>query len=486
MKNDILHMLPPDNYGRIIEEVADIFRDPAKKLLMLNKGIKEYHKIARVYKLCTPLVEAALRKFMLDEALKASPEHWDKILMLMENGELHKPNMLLSRLYQFRHMAIIFLLVVFFSVIYPTFGLFRTTTDQTEAKLMETGKNTQATLAADNSDVVKGGKALEATAAESAVTARIPDGRAAELEKTEKPRPVSINDDIAVSLYSPGTEVKGMERLEIKRKSPELRKKKDMHIFTQSALTRQFALGVNRIVVDPGHGGIDIGAKGQCEDVVEKNVTLALSLSLSEKLARALDCEVIMTRKTDVYLTLDERTGLANDVNADLFISVHTNASKKPGSFGIETYYLNLATDDEAILLAARENAEHAKTISDLYWLLNDLMQNAKISESKRLAEHVQNYIITDMTARYDNIKDKGVRQAPFYVLLEAVMPAILIETAFISNPRECKRLIDPEYQDILTDAITKGVVSYINEIHPTNNTLVIKESDRKQAETVK
>jgi N-acetylmuramoyl-L-alanine amidase len=128
---------------------------------------------------------------------------------------------------------------------------------------------------------------------------------------------------------------------------------------------------------------------------------------------------------------------------------------------------LNLATDDEAIRVAARENATSTKNISDLQTILNDLMQNAKINESSRLASHVQESICGHLSTKFDLIKNKGVKQAPFYVLLGAQMPAILIETSFISNERECERLNNPVYQDLLCEAIVKGIKNYIMEINP-------------------
>jgi N-acetylmuramoyl-L-alanine amidase len=234
------------------------------------------------------------------------------------------------------------------------------------------------------------------------------------------------------------------------------------------ALAKQLALCVNRIVIDPGHGGRDYGAKGYLKGVYEKDIVLEISKKLAQLLRQQLNCEVILTRKDDHFLTLEERTAIANTRNADLFISVHANAAHTHRAYGIETYFLNLATDDDAISVAARENATSTKNISDLQSILNDLMQNAKITESSRLAGYVQNHLYSDLKKKYSNINNKGVKQAPFYVLLGARMPAILIETSFISNPRECKRLINSDYQDELCRSIAKGVVKYIDEINPT------------------
>jgi len=243
------------------------------------------------------------------------------------------------------------------------------------------------------------------------------------------------------------------------------------------ALAKQLALGVRRIVIDPGHGGRDFGAPGYLKGVHEKKVVLKLGRRLAKKIREKLHCEVVMTRTSDRYLTLEERTAFANTKNADLFISIHTNAARDRRAYGIETFFLNLATDNDAILVAARENATSTKNISDLQTILSDLMQNAKINESSRLAAHVQRCMCKKLRRSYSRIKNKGVKQAPFYVLLGAQMPAILIETAFISNSRDCKRLVNTKYQDRMCDAIVNGIREYIKETSPT---AFLKQSTQK------
>jgi N-acetylmuramoyl-L-alanine amidase len=256
---------------------------------------------------------------------------------------------------------------------------------------------------------------------------------------------------------------------EAKRKTSELKTAEKDKKFTTSALAKQLSLGVNRIVIDPGHGGRDRGASGYLKGVYEKDVVLKIAKELAKKIRKELQCEVFLTRTRDRYLTLEERTAIANTKNADLFISIHTNAARSRRAFGIETYFLNLATDDESILVAARENATSTKNISDLQTILSDLMQNAKINESSRLAGHVQTALCNCLKKnKYSRINNKGVKQAPFYVLLGAQMPAILIETSFISNPKECKRLINSKYQERLCEAIVDGIKKYIKETNPT------------------
>lgn len=234
-----------------------------------------------------------------------------------------------------------------------------------------------------------------------------------------------------------------------------------------TSIARQLALGVRRVVIDPGHGGRDPGAPGSLPGVYEKDVVLGLSKILAKKIERDLGLEAIMTRTSDTYLTLEERTAMANTHKADLFISVHANASRNKSAHGIETYFLNLTTDEDSIAVAARENATSKKNISELQEILNDLMQNAKINESSRLATYVQRGMYGKASAHYNPVADKGVKQAPFYVLLGAQMPSVLIEAGFISNPRECRRLMDEQYQRTIANGIVDGIRSFISDTRP-------------------
>jgi len=235
-----------------------------------------------------------------------------------------------------------------------------------------------------------------------------------------------------------------------------------------SAIVKQLALGVRRVVIDPGHGGKDYGAPGYLKGIHEKKVVLQISRLLKKMLEDQVKCEVVLTRSSDRYLSLEERTAIANTQNADLFISIHTNASRDRRAHGIETYILTLATDDEAIRVAAMENATSARNISDLDSILQDLMNNAKVNESTRLGSYVQQSMSRRLKAKFKNVRNKGIKQAPFYVLLGADMPSILIETSFISNPRECKRLINKSYQKHMVQGIVDGIKRYIEETNPT------------------
>lgn len=218
--------------------------------------------------------------------------------------------------------------------------------------------------------------------------------------------------------------------------------------------------GLRRIVVDPGHGGKDPGAIGP-NGVMEKDVTLALARLLKTHLEKELGVEVILTRDRDIYLTLAERTAIANRVDADLFISLHANANNNRTAFGTETYFLNLSRSEQAAAVAARENGTTLKEVGDLEAILFDLMANAKINESSRLATEIQKALVSDLGRNYADVRDLGVRQGPFHVLLGATMPSVLVEVAFISNPREEARLTNRNFQEHSARAITRAVRNY-------------------------
>jgi N-acetylmuramoyl-L-alanine amidase len=230
------------------------------------------------------------------------------------------------------------------------------------------------------------------------------------------------------------------------------------------SLARQLGLSVKKIVIDPGHGGKDPGCyiEGQ---IVEKDITLALAQIVGKKVEEKFGIDVILTRDKDTFVPLEKRTAFANVNKADLFISLHINAHKQPEVHGFETYFLNMATDERAVLVAARENATSEKSISDLQSILNDLMLNTKISESSKLAYEVQRGILGQVKRKYENVRDLGVKQAPFYVLIGAEMPAILVETGFMTNPVERKRLQNRRYLETLADGIVAGVERYMKSL---------------------
>lgn len=221
---------------------------------------------------------------------------------------------------------------------------------------------------------------------------------------------------------------------------------------------------IRRIVVDPGHGGHDPGAVGPT-GIQEKDVVLSIGLKLRDLFKEELGVDVVMTRSTDVFIPLEERTAIANKVGADLFLSVHANAASNRSASGIETYYLNLAKTDKVAQLAAKENGTSLEKVSVLQAILFDLMANYKLNDSAHLSEQVQKSLHKKIRARYGDVKNLGVKQGPFYVLVGASMPSILVETAFLSNATEENRLKDAGYQDMTANGIFEGVRSYINSL---------------------
>jgi N-acetylmuramoyl-L-alanine amidase len=233
---------------------------------------------------------------------------------------------------------------------------------------------------------------------------------------------------------------------------------------TPPSLAQQLGLGIKRIILDPGHGGKDSGACGK-DGVMEKDIVLKVALQLARKLREKLGCEVIMTRTSDVFIPLEERTAIANSKEGDLFISIHVNAAPNHKARGIETYILDLARSKNAMELAARENSTSTSQISNLQNILLDLIRNSKKSESIKLAEYVQDHMVNGLRPRYP-IKNLGVKQAPFVVLVGAQMPAILTEIAFLSNPTEAKWLQSADYIDKVSDQLLAGISGYTNELN--------------------
>ena len=219
-----------------------------------------------------------------------------------------------------------------------------------------------------------------------------------------------------------------------------------------------------RIVIDPGHGGRDPGAHGFA---VEKDVTLAVAQRLARHLRERLGAETILTRDGDATLELRDRTERANGEAADLFVSIHANASRNTRAAGIETYYLNNTNDRATIRLAAMENglddvpqAEGEGT--QLRYILSDLLQVGKIDQSVRLAHKVQRSLVGHLGARYPDVADLGVKQGPFYVLVGAYMPCVLVEMSFLTHPVEGRRLATESYQAAVAEGLYAGIAAYL------------------------
>jgi len=195
---------------------------------------------------------------------------------------------------------------------------------------------------------------------------------------------------------------------------------------------------------------------------MEKDVVLKISKKVASRLEKDLGCQVILTRNGDRFLPLTQRTAIANAKKADLFVSIHANAAPNKRARGVETYFLNFALDKEAMRVAARENATSTKSIGDLKNILNDIMKNAKVDESSRLAGCVQREVVKNLRKKYSNVRSKGVKQAPFFVLIGARMPSILVEVSFISNRKEEERLKSDRYLDRMAEGIVNGIKLYV------------------------
>jgi N-acetylmuramoyl-L-alanine amidase len=224
---------------------------------------------------------------------------------------------------------------------------------------------------------------------------------------------------------------------------------------------------IKRVVIDPGHGGKDPGAIGP-RGTKEKDIVLHVGKKLGKLLKKNHGIEVIYTRNSDRFIPLNERTEIANSKKADLFISIHTNASKKRNTRGMETYFLSWSSDREAIRVAARENRVSIKKMEKmqggLSMILQDLARNSKREESMRLAHSVQNSMIDSLKKDYSRIEYLGVKYALFYVLVGAEMPSILVEISFISNREEERRLNSNKYRESIAHAIARGLDSYISQ----------------------
>jgi N-acetylmuramoyl-L-alanine amidase len=218
--------------------------------------------------------------------------------------------------------------------------------------------------------------------------------------------------------------------------------------------------GLRKVVLDPGHGGKDPGALGP-GGIAEKEIVLSIAKKLAVKLKTEMGTEVVLTRKDDRFVPLEDRTLLANSQDADLFISLHVNASPNADAKGIETYYLDNTTDEAAIRLAARENATSRKNISDLQFILSDMMQNMKLEDSITLAHRLQAALVSGMSKFMGDVKDLGVKKALFHVLVGARMPSVLVEMFFITNKNESRAMADPNYQDAMVDALFEGIQKY-------------------------
>ena len=238
-------------------------------------------------------------------------------------------------------------------------------------------------------------------------------------------------------------------------------------------LARQLGLGVSRIVIDAGHGGNDPGAKAN--GVEEAELVLDIALRVEKLLKQQPGMEVILTRRTDVFIPLEERTAIANREGADLFLSIHANAARRATAKGVETYFLNFATNPEAEAVAARENATSGKSMGNLPKLVQQITLNTKVKESREFAQMVQTSMIRGLRAQNKAVTDLGVKQAPFVVLIGAEMPSVLAEISFVTNKAEASLLKNEAYKQRIAQSLADAVLKYQASLKKISTVAVAK-----------
>ncbi len=263
---------------------------------------------------------------------------------------------------------------------------------------------------------------------------------------------------IVVDVYSP----EERQVLHTVEGEPEVSLDPERARLSSGSLLEQLGLKVQTIMIDPGHGGKDPGAVAG--NFKEKDIVLRMSRVLGRKLEQE-GFDVLYTRTEDVFVPLEERTAMANSKKADLFISVHANAHRNPNVRGFEVYYLNFAQDEDAKRVAARENAVSTQKISDLQYILTDLMLSSKISESRDLAKKVHEVTLDSTRGMFTDLDTNGVRQAPFYVLMGAQMPAILLEMGYMTNKKDMRLLQNDDFMRYMARGLTMGITSYRDKI---------------------
>ncbi|QNI37330.1 N-acetylmuramoyl-L-alanine amidase [Edaphobacter albus] len=228
----------------------------------------------------------------------------------------------------------------------------------------------------------------------------------------------------------------------------------------ETSLVRALGLKIGRIVIDAGHGGHDSGTIG-VDGLQEKDVVLDVALRLGKLLHERLGAEIIYTRSDDTFIPLETRTAIANKAQADLFLSIHANSSRDPSARGVETYYLNFTSQPDALEVAARENAVSDQSIHQLSDLVKKITLKDKIDESREFASNVEENLYAGLQRGNAGLKNRGVKKAPFVVLIGANMPSILAEISFVTNPRDAEQLRQPEYRQRVAESLYKGVEKY-------------------------
>jgi len=243
----------------------------------------------------------------------------------------------------------------------------------------------------------------------------------------------------------------------------------------QTSLVRALGLKIGRIVIDAGHGGHDSGTLG-VDGLEEKDVVLDVALRLGKLLQERLGAEVIYTRSDDTFVPLETRTAIANKAQADLFLSIHANSSSDASARGVETYYLNFTQQADALAVAARENAVSNQSIYQLSDLVKKIALKEKIAESREFATDVEAGLYGGLQRGNQGLKNRGVKKAPFVVLIGANMPSILAEISFVTNPKDANQLRDPEYRERVAESLYKGVARYAGGLSGTRPIATVAE----------
>jgi N-acetylmuramoyl-L-alanine amidase len=228
------------------------------------------------------------------------------------------------------------------------------------------------------------------------------------------------------------------------------------------SLIRALGLKIGKIVIDPGHGGHDTGTIGP-DGLLEKDLVVDVGRRLGKLLDTRLGAQVVYTRKDDTFIPLETRTAIANQEQADLFVSIHANSSRDPNARGVETYYLNFTSSADALEVAARENAVSEKSIHELGDLVKKIALKEKIEESHEFASNVQAALHSGLAAKSPGLRNRGVKKAPFIVLIGANMPSILAEISVVSNPGDEAKLQTPEYRQRIAESLYRGIAKYVS-----------------------
>jgi N-acetylmuramoyl-L-alanine amidase len=245
----------------------------------------------------------------------------------------------------------------------------------------------------------------------------------------------------------------------------------------EHSLIRALGLKIGKIVIDAGHGGYDSGSIGP-GGLEEKALVLDVGLRLGKMLQDRLGAEVVFTRQDDSFIALENRTAVANQQRADLFLSIHANSSRDRTARGVETYYLNFTSSADALEVAARENAVSEKSIHELQDLVKKITLTEKIDESREFATTVQTALHAGISKKNPGLRNRGVKKAPFVVLIGANMPSVLAEISFLSNPKDEKNLRKGDYRQKIAESLYRGVAKYAEGLSG------IKVASQKPAET--